>query len=606
MKKQVRPIILALIVFAVVGYQFWKKIEADRLSPRDVILGNGVIEATEVEISAKVSGRILTLPVHEGDDVRAGQLIATLDSGELQGQEAQAQGNLQAVEAALAELRAGTRAEDIRRAQAQFDAARETLCQAQARRDLIRAGARTELLAQLRAAYATANAQLALVTAGPRKETIAQLRAAYAQAQARLALLRAGVRPEEIAQLRAGLKQAQARLALVKSGARAEQLAQLRANLEQAQARLALVKAGARPEQLAQLHAGVEQAAATLNDAETELKRAVNLYALGAIPGQRVDTARTRRDVAAAQVRQAKEKLAEAQAGARPEEIQEVEQAAEAARQRLAEAQAGARPEEIQEAEQAVEAAQQRLAAARTGARPEEIAEVEQVAEAARQRLAEAQTGARPEEIHAARAQAEVARQRLAEAQAGPRPQERREADAAVAQAQAQVDAARATLDLAQAGPRRETIDAAQARVAQARGTVKTAVTTREQTQIYAPTAGRVMLRNVEPGELVTPGLPIIKLAALQQVWLRIYVPEPRYGSVCIGQRAEVITDTTNKRYTGTVTEIAQEPEFTPKNVQTTEERVKLVYGVKITIDNPTRALKPGMPADARIFLAEK
>ncbi|OPZ86699.1 MAG: putative multidrug resistance protein EmrK [bacterium ADurb.Bin429] len=110
------------------------------------------------------------------------------------------------------------------------------------------------------------------------------------------------------------------------------------------------------------------------------------------------------------------------------------------------------------------------------------------------------------------------------------------------------------------------------------------------------------MLRNVEPGELVTPGQPIVRVAELRQVWLRVYVPEPQMGRIKLGQRAEITTDTyPTKRYAGTVIEIAQQPEFTPKNVQTKGERVKLVFGVKIAIENPEQELKPGMPADAVI-----
>jgi HlyD family secretion protein len=155
-------------------------------------------------------------------------------------------------------------------------------------------------------------------------------------------------------------------------------------------------------------------------------------------------------------------------------------------------------------------------------------------------------------------------------------------------------------LDLAVAGARAQTIAAARGRVVSAEGTLHTATAALGQTAISAPVSGRVVLRSAEPGELITPGAPILRIAQLDSVWLRVYVPEPLVERVKFGQRATVTTDA-GTRFTGTVTEIAQEPEFTPKNVQTKEERVKLVFGVKITVENPDGLLKPGMPADAVI-----
>ena len=121
-------------------------------------------------------------------------------------------------------------------------------------------------------------------------------------------------------------------------------------------------------------------------------------------------------------------------------------------------------------------------------------------------------------------------------------------------------------------------------------------------TRVAAPFDGTATVKSAELGELVMPGTPIVRLAALDSVWLRVYVPEPELGRVKFGQAAEVTSDTyPGKRYPGRVTEISQEAEFTPKNVQTREERVKLVFGVKIEVDNPNHELKPGMPADAVI-----
>ena len=111
------------------------------------------------------------------------------------------------------------------------------------------------------------------------------------------------------------------------------------------------------------------------------------------------------------------------------------------------------------------------------------------------------------------------------------------------------------------------------------------------------------MSKNIEPGEQVAVGTPVITIGELESVWVRAYIPETDLGRVKLGQKARVTTDTWPGRvYDGRVTFIASEAEFTPKNVQTPKERVKLVYRIKITIPNPKRELKPGMPADAEII----
>ncbi|HEY5998878.1 MAG TPA: efflux RND transporter periplasmic adaptor subunit, partial [bacterium] len=159
-----------------------------------------------------------------------------------------------------------------------------------------------------------------------------------------------------------------------------------------------------------------------------------------------------------------------------------------------------------------------------------------------------------------------------------------------------------AAVDLAVAGPRRETIRSAEARVEAARGSLAAAESLLAQARVAAPGDGRVSLRNAEPGEVVTPGFPILRIAELGRVWLRVYVPETRIGLVKPGQRAAVSVDAfPGRSFPGVVAEIAEKPEFTPKNVQTREERVKLVFGVKVEIENPGGELKPGMPADAVI-----
>ena len=119
-------------------------------------------------------------------------------------------------------------------------------------------------------------------------------------------------------------------------------------------------------------------------------------------------------------------------------------------------------------------------------------------------------------------------------------------------------------------------------------------------TRITSPLDGTVLTRAVEPGELVQPGTPLYSILNLDKLYMKVYVPEPDVGKLKLGQNARVYVDAYPEQpFDATVTKIAQEAEFTPKNVQTREERVKQVFGVELSIDNPDGKLKPGMPGDA-------
>jgi len=121
-------------------------------------------------------------------------------------------------------------------------------------------------------------------------------------------------------------------------------------------------------------------------------------------------------------------------------------------------------------------------------------------------------------------------------------------------------------------------------------------------TVLRAPFSGVILVRQAELGEVVSPGTPIVTLADLDHLWVRVYLPETDLGKVHWGQAADVRTDTyPTKIYPGRVSFISSEAEFTPKSVQTEKERVTLVYQAKVDVENPNYELKPGMPADAYI-----
>ncbi len=128
-----------------------------------------------------------------------------------------------------------------------------------------------------------------------------------------------------------------------------------------------------------------------------------------------------------------------------------------------------------------------------------------------------------------------------------------------------------------------------------------------DEMTVRAPTAGTILVRTIERGEWVQPGTPLFSMVDLNQLYLKIYVPEPDIGKIVHDQPARVHVDTFPDRFfPARVSKIASEAEFTPKNVETREERVKLVFAVELALDeNPGGVLKPGMPADAVVRLED-
>ena len=228
--------------------------------------------------------------------------------------------------------------------------------------------------------------------------------------------------------------------------------------------------------------------------------------------------------------------------------------------------------------------------------------------------LAEMTAGYRPEEVAQARAAHAQASAELSRAESDWHRQQAlfeqglvtaRDAETARTSwevAQGRTREAKERLDMLGKGFRAEQVDQARARLQEAEEALALARTRLGYATLLAPMDGVVLDENVEPGEFVAAGTPVVTIGALDPVWLRAYIGETDLGRVKLGQSAQVVTDTyPGKVYRGTVTFIAQDAEFTPKNVQTEKERVKLVYRIKITLPNPDQELKPGMPADAEL-----
>jgi len=179
-------------------------------------------------------------------------------------------------------------------------------------------------------------------------------------------------------------------------------------------------------------------------------------------------------------------------------------------------------------------------------------------------------------------------------------------AETALKRAQAARENARQRLDAIREGTRQEEIAVARANVNAARERLELSRVNLGFTELRAPRAGVITVRQAELGEVMTPGSPVVTLADLDNVWLRAYVPETDLGRIRWGQPARLRTDTyPGKDYTGRISFIADKAEFTPKSIQTYKERVTLVYRIKIDVHNANHELKPGMPADAVIDLKQ-
>lgn len=167
--------------------------------------------------------------------------------------------------------------------------------------------------------------------------------------------------------------------------------------------------------------------------------------------------------------------------------------------------------------------------------------------------------------------------------------------------AEQRITAAQEAVRRLRAGARREEVDGARARVAAAEAQVAIWQKAIADAGIVAPLTGVVTETIADAGELVQPRAPLVVITDLDHAWANVYVDEPVVPRLRIGQPATVIPDGDVKRIDGTITAIADKAEFTPRNVQTPEDRSKLVYRVKISVDNSAGVLKAGMPVEAEI-----
>jgi len=178
--------------------------------------------------------------------------------------------------------------------------------------------------------------------------------------------------------------------------------------------------------------------------------------------------------------------------------------------------------------------------------------------------------------------------------------------DAAIARQRAardRVQSARETLARFEAGTRPEEIQAARARVEAADAQIAVLEKSQRDANVLSPISGIVTQKIADAGEIVTRGTPLVVITDLDHAWANLFVPEPMVPRVTIGQAATVLTDAGGPGLDGKVTFVSPRAEFTPRNVQTAEERSKLVYRIKVNVDNRAGVLKLGMPVDAELQL---
>jgi membrane fusion protein YbhG len=237
---------------------------------------------------------------------------------------------------------------------------------------------------------------------------------------------------------------------------------------------------------------------------------------------------------------------------------------------------AGSRPEDIRQSEAQLAAAAGDVAAAQADLASAE-ADLQRF-----EKLLQSNSGSQKQRDDAA-TRRDLARERLAVARA-------------------RENAARETTARLRAGARREELDAGRARVSAVDAQIAALEKNRSDATVTAPLDGIVTERLLDPGEMVQPRMPIVVLTDLDHAWAEVFVDEPRIPRLRLGQGATVYTDA-GTSLSGTISFVSSKAEFTPRNVQTAEDRSKLVYRVKIAVENTQGILKVGMPVEAEIPL---
>ncbi len=295
-----------------------------------------------------------------------------------------------------------------------------------------------------------------------------------------------------------------------------------------------------------------------------------------------------RRDDAVAAIAMAEANLQKLKNGFRPEEIAEARAQAEAAGMNLELARNGPRKQEIEAARAELDAANADYEVAKSN-----FTRIEQLSNdgiSSRQDYENAKAT-----LERAKGRREATKQRLDLLLAGTRSEE-------IKRAEKQYQQAAAHKAMMESGSRKEDINAAQSQVSRARAALQQIETQMSELQVKSPADAFIEVLQVRPGDLIAPNSPVATLVELDRLWVRVYVPEPELGHAHLGKEVSITVDSFAKEsFTGTIEQIASRGEFTPRNVQTREERSHQVFAVRVRLDNSAKRLRAGMAADVSI-----
>jgi HlyD family secretion protein len=245
--------------------------------------------------------------------------------------------------------------------------------------------------------------------------------------------------------------------------------------------------------------------------------------------------------------------------------------------------------------------------------RPDLVAQRERDALAvakAEAQLADITSGARAQEIQEAaasvnmarvnydRARSDLERREILFQQGAISREEFERYQAGLETEKSKLQAAESRLSLLEAGARSQAIKAARIEVERSKAVLKATEAMLADLKLSSPISGVVLSRNFEPGEYVQPGTSLATVADLKHLWIKVYIPTDELPAIKLGQKARISVSGESRAFTGVVTDIASRGEFTPRTIQTKQERANVVFGVKLSIDNEDGILKPGMPAD--------
>lgn len=276
-------------------------------------------------------------------------------------------------------------------------------------------------------------------------------------------------------------------------------------------------------------------------------------------------------------------------------QIQQRQAELRAAQAKLDELLAGSRSQEKQQAQAAVDRAQSEYdRAANDWKRAQALF--------AKEDISAADNDQYRNRYESADAQLKSAKEQLALVMEGPRKETISQARAMVGQGQAALRLAEAQrLELKR---RREELVTRETDIAGRKADLQIIETQLNDTEAISPISGVTLVKSAEPGEILAAGTTVVKVGDIEHPWLRAYISERDLGRVKLSDKANITTDSfPGKVYPGRVSFISAEAEFTPKQIQTPEERAKLMYRIKIEVENPHRELKSNMPADAEILV---